>query len=223
MDRRQVLAGLAASLTLGSGCLESFDSNGGNRSTTDKPGTRDKRATETESPAATGTEKTTAQTATRSSQSALVDTANLTTYTRGSYSIKRPADWRVAEATPQTVRITDPDSPARMLIRVKDGVASFISREIIITTAIERAKRQYSLDQVTRTDQREVTLSNGTPATLVKTRMHRSTTDRMLRGTFLVAHVSDTAYAAGIFVPERGATPSVEEAMTRIVTSLTVQ
>ncbi|RRJ31506.1 PsbP-related protein [Halocatena pleomorpha] len=225
MKRRQVLSGLAAGFALGPGCLKTFDSDGGGTPSTDSGG---------ETPTANGTNRSTnSQTATQNnssstgspSQGALIDTGNLATYTNNtySYSINYPADWRLTTNDPKTVRIRDPDSPARMLVRVKDGVASFIPRETIIGIAIQQAKRRYSIDKVTRLGQRETTLPNGTPATLVKTRLQRSGTGMVLRGTFIIAHVADTVYAAGVFVPERAVTPSLTRAMTEIVTSLTIQ
>lgn len=230
MDRRQVLAGLAASLTLGTGCLEMVGYDSEDSSSAAEP---DEGATKTQlPPKSTETEhSTSSQTAASgtssdsSPQSALVDTENRKTYTNdsASYSIKHPATWRVTEDNSQTVRITDPDSSARMLVRVENDVPRLISREMIITTAIQRAKRRYSIDQVTRVDQQEVTLPNGTSGTVVKTRLRRSETDTMLRGMFLVVHVTDTVYAAGIFVPERAFTRSVDQAMMTIVTSLTIQ
>lgn len=225
MKRRQVLAGLSTGLALGPGCLKTFDSDGSkNASPTD--GSEGKTPTASGSNQTTtsrrGTENTT--TTDSPSQRVLIDTKNLTTYTNntGSYSIDYPSEWQLTTSSPKSVRITDPDSPSRMLIRIKDGVASIVPRDVIITTAIQRAKRRYSIEEVTRLNQREITLSNGTPATLVKTQLHRSTTDTVLRGTFLIAHAADTVYAPGIFVPERAVTPSVEQAMTEIVTSLTM-
>lgn len=233
MDRRQVLAGLAASLTLGSGCLEMIGSdNSGDSNSTAEP---DESATGARlSPGSTRTETehpTPSQTAASdtstdsSSLPTLVDAANRKTYTNdgASYSINYPAKWQATGDNSKTVRFTDPDSSARMLVRVKDGVPRLISRETIITTAIQRAKRRYSIDRVTRVDQQEVTLPNGTPGTVVKARLSRSTSDTLLRGTFLVVHVTDTVYAAGIFVPEHAFTRSVDRAMVDIVTSLTIQ
>lgn len=241
MDRRQVLAGLAGSLALGSGCLGLFDSDGsGEESSADETGERSPSATATQRSTGsnrtetgqptTGTETTHSSTATPSgspSEPALINTANLATYTSDSapYSIKYPASWRVTVANhnQETVKFTAPASPARMVVRVKDGVPSVVPRESIISTAVQRAKRMYSLDRVTRMSQRKITLPNGTSATVVKTRLSRSAADTMLRGTFLVAHVADTVYATGVLVPEHAATPSVEQAMKTLVESLTIQ
>ncbi|UPM45180.1 PsbP-related protein [Halocatena salina] len=225
MKRRQVLSGLAAGFALGPGCLKPFDSDGENASQPDSDG-RTPTANESDRPTntQTGTQNNSSSPTGSSSHGVLIDTTNLKTYTNDatSYSIKYPADWQLASTEPKTVRITDPDSMARMLIRVKDGVPSVVPRETIITTAIQQAKRRYSIDEVTRLDQREVTLPNGTPATLVKTRLRRSATDTVMRGTFIVAHVAETVYAAGVFVPEKAVTPSVDGAMTELVTSLTI-
>lgn len=220
------MAGLAAGLALGPGCLKMFDSD-------DSKNASPADGSEGKTPAAGGSNQTTTSrtrtennTATDSpSQQVLIDTKNLTTYTNDteSYSINYPSDWQLTTSSPKSVRTTDPDSPSRMLIRIKDGVASIVPRDVIITTAIQRAKRRYSIDEVTRLNQREITLSNGTSATLLKTQLHRSKIDTVLRGTFLIAHVADTVYAPGIFVPERAVTPSVEQAMTEIVTSLTIR
>lgn len=227
MNRRQLLAGFAPSLALGSGCLRIFGN--GEDSQDAEPGERSQTATPTQpspestSPATT-TDSSPGTPAGSSSQSTLIDTTNRTTYTsnRAPYSIKYPASWKVTVAGQGTVRFTDPVSPARMLVRVKDSVPSIISRGMIVTTAVQRAKRQYSLDQVTRLNQRNTTLSNGTPATVVELRMSRSADNTVLRGTVLVAHVSNTVYAAGIFVPKHAFTPAVERAMTTLVGSLTI-
>lgn len=235
MDRRQVLAGLAGSLAFGSGCLGLLDSDGSRQESSADAGKQSPTATATqpspESTTAATDQPTTAQTATRSpsatppapSESPLIDTTNLAMYSSDTapYSIKHPGSWQVTETNQETVKFTAPASPARMLVRVKDGVPTVVPRETIIETAVQRARRRYSIDQVTRVDQREITLSNGTSAMVVTTRLSRPA-DNTLRGTFLVANVANTVYAVGVLVPERAATPPVERAMKTLVESLTI-
>lgn len=237
MDRRQVLAGLAGSLALGSGCLGLFDSDDSRQASSanaDEQSPTTPATQPSSEPTTAATDQPTAsQTATRSSPattpagsqsgSPLIDTTNLATHTSDTapYSIKHPSSWQVTEPNQKMVKFTAPASPARMLVRVKDGVPTVVPRETIIETAIQRARRQYSIDQVTRMGQREITLPNGTPATVVTTRLNRSADDT-LRGIFLVAHVADTVYAVGVLVPERAATPPVERAMNTLVESLTI-
>lgn len=232
MDRRHVLAGLAALLTLDSGCLDVFENDSTERespdttgesspTTTSAPLSSDPSGAETDQPS-------TAQTpshATPAAKTPPIDPTNLSTYTSDtdSYSVKYPATWRITNPSQGTARFTAPTSPARMLVRVKHGVPSVVPRETIISTAIRQAKRTYSLDQVTRMDQKEVTLSNDIPATVVNMRVRQSSSDMLLRGPFLVAHVTDTVYITGILVPERAYTPSVKQTMHTIVTSLTIQ
>lgn len=229
MDRRQVLAGLAAGFPLGSGCLGLFDSDGTEMSATDRteanpssaPGTPPKTRTET------GQTPTTrhSQSGGTPDGSMPIDTAHLATYTSdtASYSIKYPASWRVTVSNPSDVRFISPISPAFMLVRVKDSVPSIVPRETIIEAAFRRARRAYSLDRFTRVGQRDATLSNGTPATVIDTRLSRSSSDTMLRGKFLVAHVSNTVYMDGILVSERAYNRSVDRAMNTIATSLTIR
>lgn len=236
MDRRHVLAGLAALLTLDSGCLDVFENDSTERESPDTTGestptptatplSSEPSGAETDQPPTAQTPSHATPAAETPPESTLIDPTNLSTYTNDtdSYSIKYPATWRITNPNQGTVRFTAPTSPARMLVRVKHGVPSIVPRETIISTAIRQAKRTYSLDQVTRTGQKEVTLPNDIPATVVNMRVRQSSSDMLLRGPFLVAHVTDTVYIAGILVPERAYTPSVKQTMHTIVTSLTIQ
>lgn len=235
MDRRQVLAGFVATLTLGSGCLGIFENESTEDSSTETAGAKSPTAiatpmsseptgTETDQPP-TNTPSQATQPSETSTGSTLIDPTNLATYASdsASYNIKYPANWRNTSSGEDSVSFTAPDNPARMLVRTEDGVPNAVPRETIIETAIQEAKQTYSLDQATRIDQKEVTLPNDIPATVVNMRVRRSSSDMLLRGTFLVAHVDDTVYIVGIIVPKRAHTPSVKRAMYTIVTSLTIQ
>lgn len=235
MDRRQVLAGFVATLTLGSGCLGIFENESTEDSSTETAGGNSPTAiatpmsseptgAETDQPPTNTPSSHATKPAETSTGSTLIDPTNLATYASdsASYSIKYPANWRNTSSGEDSVSFTAPDNPARMLVRTEHGVPNTVPRETIIETAIQEAKQIYSLDQATRIDQKGVTLPNDIPATVVNMRVRRSSSE-LLRGTFLVAHVDDTVYIVGIIVPKRNHTPSVKRAMHTIVTSLTIQ
>lgn len=252
MDRRRMLSGIAASVSLLSGCstlIEKFATTetptttpnptattAGEEAATTLTPTETPTQTQTKLPTATPTESPTSYpidtpTSTdmtgdgmTSTGGKRLDLSQLTTYTSNEYpfSIKYPIGWT---AKPANVS-------AGVVQFTPMGEVSGILVQAIdsvpVSTTLDKLSKNFitgitAEGNVTILSKRDVTLSYGTPAKLITMEMTYTNPRRTLRATSLATIANGTAYIVTMMVPMKLVTPAIERGMRKIVLSLTVR
>lgn len=186
--------------------------------------------TQTATATLTATMRTAAPTTTASRMTGapVIDPSNLTTYTSETYpfSVKYPADWAIDE-TPSgqsgAVTFTAPSGVAQMDVGVITEVQRSMSLNRLVTETIRSMKQSAEQGEgtINSVNRREVTLPNGHRAIVVEiTGTTSSDAGRQLSS--VITLVNGTAYLVSVSVPKRKHTPTVEQGITKILTSLTV-
>jgi hypothetical protein len=242
MNRRHVLTGIAAGMPLLTGCASLLESGGGGtetQSTTAETPTETEMMTagqtaaeqtptltptptptKTPTPTSTAT-ATPAPTGTASGQSgAVFASMNLKTYTNNkfSYSVKRPAGWKVEKPKPSTVVFTS--SSGLMLVQAKEipGASGSLSLKAFIRGYFKSVSGSFDNFEILNKQKRQ--LPNNHTGTVVNLSASRSSAT--FRGKALFVLVNETIYVVMLLAPKPTYGPSVEKGMKKIITSLTI-
>jgi hypothetical protein len=251
MYRRELLCGLTAGVSLLAGCASVFDDGTTNTDinteTTIKSNTDTQQSTTTTDSTATAittvtatkmtiatqtipvtktttpTTKTTG-TATTNTETALIDPSQLTAYTNADYGyrIMYPSHWSLDDSETKFVSISSPTGSGYMQIStIKD-----ISLSASLDTAISDYFKGFtkSFKDMKIQDRRDVTLSDGTPATKVVATIIGTENNPLLKlqSRFLFAIANQNLYAINIFIEEDRYTKEIKRAVSVIFESFSV-
>lgn len=249
MQRRQVLHGLAASLPFLAGCssLLGSDTETATQTPTANPtATTTPTATATSTPTATPSPtpsptptptltetvtQTTRATATAGTPAGTpsealfveIDPSQLETYSNSTYgyTVKYPADWSVDESDPAVVGIEPPEGVAHMDVSIEEEMPQGMSLDALIETI--NGNLSEALDSYTVLSQQEVTLPSGQAAKIVDAQIREASFGNYdFHGKYCFTLINEAAYMVQTLVLEQNYA-SVEQALTAIVTSLTIE
>lgn len=153
----------------------------------------------------------------------VIDPSQLETYSSESYpySIGYPAGWTVDASNPTDVRIEPSTGFALEQIIATEGVSG-VTVDTFVSRLVEVFKQQFNTYRVT--NRQNVTLPNGNPGVVLDVTIADPAFPGVtIRGKYLFAVVDGTAYIVQLLVANNSYTPEVEQGLTAILNSFTVQ
>jgi hypothetical protein len=149
-----------------------------------------------------------------------INPSNLTTYTneKHSYSVKRPAGWKINKTQSTTVTFTS--GGGFMIVQAIDVPGS--SKSVSLKPFIKGYFKGFSkkFDDFKILDRQKVQLPNNHSGTVVNLKASQSST--RFRGKAVFAFVNGTIYVVFLLVPKRAYGPTAKKGMKTIITSLTI-